>query len=247
MTDAHGADSAATAGPAGSSDTTKAAAATTSTGSTAVGSIPAGSTAALGSGRASVDADVEVDVDIDLDLDADADAPADATAGRVEPAWVTPFTALSASVLLTLGDRILVANRRGQDWFYLLGGSLEPGENVETAVRRLIRHAAGLTVRSLDFVGVVDNPYRDAHGRAWNQTNIVFAAEVPRFAEIGSRVDDLELVTLALRDLSTVEFRPAGLPTVISRWLARRWPDWYGPRATGPDAATAGPDRPGLT
>jgi len=130
-------------------------------------------------------------------------------------------------VLLTLGDRVVVANRRGAPWYFLLGGHVRPGEGVEEALLRVLRRTAGFELRSLDFVGAVEHIYLD--GRPWHQVNIVFAGEVPRYADFGSRIDEIDLVTLSPFALDGVEFRPAHLHPMITNWITRRRPHWYGP------------------
>jgi ADP-ribose pyrophosphatase YjhB (NUDIX family) len=166
-----------------------------------------------------------------------------AVSAREQPR-VTPFTALAARLLLTLGDRVLVANRRGESWCFLIGGDVEAGENVESALHRIVRRTAGLTLHSLDFVGVVENAYREDSGRSWQQVNVIFAAEVPRFGEIGSRVDEIDIVSIALEDLHTVEFRPAYLGAVIMTWFNRRAPQWHGPHGPAAGSLPVVPPQP---
>lgn len=138
-----------------------------------------------------------------------------------------PIRTLYARVLLTLGEHVVVANRRGAPWFFLLGGHVRPGESVEETLHRVLRRTAGFPVRSLDFVGAIENIYLD--GRSWHQINVIFAAAVPRYAEFGSRIDEIDLVSLPARELASVEFRPAHLHSVIAHWLTRRRPHWHGP------------------
>jgi 8-oxo-dGTP pyrophosphatase MutT (NUDIX family) len=135
----------------------------------------------------------------------------------------TAKRALSARILFVIGDRVLLANRRGQDWYYLPGGNVEPGESVEAALLRKLREETGLTPRSLDFVGTVEHVYV-AGGKSWHEVNVVFAASVPHFAEIGSHVDDVDISAVATVELGALEFRPPGLGGVIQDWLATRRP-----------------------
>lgn len=133
---------------------------------------------------------------------------------------------LSARVLFVLGDRVLVANRRGETWFHLPGGNVEPGEGVEAALRREMREETGLSSRTLDFVGSVEHTYTDG-GQRWHEVNLVFAAALPRFAEIGSRLDDIDVSVVAVTALPGLEFRPPHLGEVVMGWLRTPRPDWY--------------------
>ncbi|MCK9900075.1 NUDIX hydrolase [Parafrankia colletiae] len=152
-----------------------------------------------------------------------------------------PSTApvLYARVLLTIGDRIVVANHRGQPWFFLLGERVAAGEGVEQVLHRLLRRAAGFEVRSLDFVGGMERPGTDPGARP--EIDLLFAGAVPRYAEFGSRLDDLDLVTLRTSDLGAVAFRPAGAGDMIRTWLADREPRWHTDRGSGhPTSVTSG-------
>ena len=137
---------------------------------------------------------------------------------------------LSARVLFLLGDHVLLANRRGERWFHLPGGNIEPGEGVEAALRREMREETGLTSRSLDFVGTVEHTYVDHTGN-WHEINLVFAADVPRLAEIGSRQEDIDVSAVPVTALRNLEFRPPHLGEVVLEWIYSQRPRWHGPAA----------------
>ncbi len=130
---------------------------------------------------------------------------------------------LSARVLFVFGDRVLLASHRGEDWYHLPGGNVEPGESIEEALHRELREEAGIIPRSLDFVGTVEHVYLTG-GKSWHEVNVVFAASVPRYAELGSRTDDLDISAVSIHDLGALKFRPPGLGGVIQDWLATRRP-----------------------
>ncbi|WP_235433551.1 MULTISPECIES: NUDIX domain-containing protein [Protofrankia] len=145
---------------------------------------------------------------------------------------------LSARMLFISGERVLIANRRGRSWFYLPGGNVEPGESVEAALRRTIREKAGLATHALDFVGCVEHTFVES-GQSWHEINVVFAAALPAFAQIGSREEAIDISSVSVSTLHTFEFRPTYLRTAILRWLRTHRPSWYGP--DGLPRTTAGP------
>ncbi|MEX5710163.1 NUDIX domain-containing protein [Parafrankia sp. FMc6] len=163
---------------------------------------------------------------------------APAPGARAVPAGPRPGRSLHARVFLTFGDLVVVANHRGQPWFFLLGGHVPPGEGVEEVLHRVLRRTAGFEVRSLDFVGGVE--HLDPAGGTSQRIDVVFAGAVPRYAEFGSRIDDIDIVTLQPSLLRTVEFRPARAGRAITDWLTDRQPRWYtdGGSAHPPNGST---------
>jgi ADP-ribose pyrophosphatase YjhB (NUDIX family) len=132
---------------------------------------------------------------------------------------------LSARLLLVLGDRLLLANHRGEEVFHLPGGNVEPGEGIEAALHRELREETGIVARSLDFVGIIEHIYA-AGGKPWHEVNVVFASSVPRYAQIGSRADELDISLVSVSDLGALEFRPPMLGTFIQDWFENRRPQY---------------------
>ena len=147
----------------------------------------------------------------------------------VTPAAPVAPVEVSARVLFVARDRVLLANRRGKKWYYLPGGNVDPGETVEAAVRREIQEQAGLNIDDLEFIGCAEHIYVDSSdGVRYHEVNVLFAADLPWAAQIGSRDLDVNIVSVALADLRRLDLRPASLRDVITGWLDSRKPSWHG-------------------
>ncbi len=132
---------------------------------------------------------------------------------------------ISARLVILTQDRVLLANRRGQSWYFLPGGNVEPGETVEAALRRETDEETGLGVGDLDFLGCAEHVYVE-NGMRFHELNVLFATELPWNADIGSREDGIDIVSVRLEDLSGLELRPATLTDVIMDWINSREPRW---------------------
>lgn len=137
-----------------------------------------------------------------------------------------PPVEISARVVFTSGDRVLLANRRGEQWFFLPGGNVLPGESVESALHREIDAETGIDVDDVEFVGCVEHVYTENRVQ-YHELNVLFGAEVPPRSQIGSLKDEIDIVSIALRDLPSLELRPASLVDTILGWKRSNRPGWH--------------------
>jgi 8-oxo-dGTP pyrophosphatase MutT (NUDIX family) len=134
-------------------------------------------------------------------------------------------TEISARLVILTRERVLLANRRGRSWYFLPGGNVEPGETVEEALRRETDEETGLAVDDLEFLGCAEHAYVE-DGIRFHELNMLFAAALPWGAEIGSREDDIDIVSVALDDLPDLELRPPTLTRMILDWIDSPRPGW---------------------
>lgn len=134
---------------------------------------------------------------------------------------------VSARVLFVARDRVLLASRRGEHWYYLPGGNVDPGETVEATLRRETKEQAGLNVDDLEFIGCAEHIYVE-HGRRYHEVNVLFAADLPWSSQIGGLDIGVHITSVALADLLRLDLRPASLRDVIGGWLKTRQPAWHG-------------------
>src|SRR5262249_39057614 len=104
-----------------------------------------------------------------------------------------PVRTVFARMLFVVGDRVLLASRRGEGWFFLPGGPVRPGQTIEQTLRRELREDTGLVARSLDFVGCHEHSYADPGGRLHRELDVVFAAHLGHVGDLVSRDDEVDL------------------------------------------------------
>lgn len=70
---------------------------------------------------------------------------------------------------------VLLCRKKGASWYFLPGGNVKLGEGARAALAREIREETGTASKIGNFIGAVENKYRDGRG-LHHELNIVFAA-----------------------------------------------------------------------
>ncbi|MBX6387553.1 MAG: NUDIX domain-containing protein [Frankia sp.] len=135
-------------------------------------------------------------------------------------------TEISARIVFFGGERILLASRRGERWYFLPGGQISPGETIEDALRRETDAETGLDITRMEFVGCTEHTYTE-EGVLIHELNVIFAAPLPWAAQIGSRHPELLVSSVDLGELNDLDLRPRALAEVILGWSRGRLPSWH--------------------
>jgi 8-oxo-dGTP diphosphatase len=136
-----------------------------------------------------------------------------------------PQTEISARLLILSEDRVLLERFRGQDWYFLPGGQLSPGETVEQALRRGAAAQTGLDAHELEFVGCVEHVYPLGFDEV-HELITVFAAPLPWGAQIISNDPELHLTSVDFDDLGDLDVRPVAVKDLIFDWVGDARPRW---------------------
>jgi 8-oxo-dGTP diphosphatase len=129
-----------------------------------------------------------------------------------------PQIELIVRAVITDGTRLLLAQSVGEDWYFLPGGHVEPGEPAVAALRRELEEELG--VQRVDVGGVlaiVETGYTEAGGDH-HEVNLVFRVAVDDATD-GSREEHLRFRWLEMSELDRVEIRPAPIAELFREGL----------------------------
>lgn len=125
-----------------------------------------------------------------------------------------PHTALIARAIVRDGEAILTVRMKGQQWSFLPGGHVEPGEPVELALAREFVEELAVEVTITGFAGVVEHGYIPDDGVERHEVNLVFDVRLAD-TNVTSQEDELEFAWLPLTELPNHDLRPGSLKDVL--------------------------------
>jgi 8-oxo-dGTP diphosphatase len=135
-------------------------------------------------------------------------------------------TEIIARAVIRRDGQLLLARQLAEQWWFLPGGPVEPGERDELALVREIAEELGTEARIAGLVGVVENCYIDADG-THHELNLVFEVAITD-TEPDSQKDHLEFRWLPLDQLVSTEVGPAVLKRALLASGGDRTPFWRG-------------------
>ena len=92
-------------------------------------------------------------------------------------------------------------------FYFLPGGHIEEGENIETALERELMEEFGTRSTRMSFVKEVENSYLE-EGNMIEETFYVFTVALENYENIKSREDHIGFEWVKIEDLKSVDFRP---------------------------------------
>lgn len=128
------------------------------------------------------------------------------------------FEILSRAVIIN-GDRVLLANVKGKNWYFLPGGHVEFGETATNAlVRELEEETIGSTYSIGEPIGFFENIYGDIESSRHQEYTILFAVNAETPDTIASKEEKLEFKFHNIADLSSLDIRPDFLIKGLTDW-----------------------------
>ncbi|SFE63853.1 thiopeptide-type bacteriocin biosynthesis domain-containing protein [Actinopolyspora alba] len=126
---------------------------------------------------------------------------------------VSAPTELIARAVIRRNEHILLAHQIGKAWSFLPGGHVEPGEQIETALRREIAEELGTTAEITGFVGAVEHGYTE-NEVTHHELNLLFDVTLDA-PEPTSQEKHLEFHWIPLDQIAETNVRPASFKDAL--------------------------------
>lgn len=132
-----------------------------------------------------------------------------------------PFHFLARAVILE-DSRLLVNQFVGTSFTFLPGGHAEPGEGLQSALRRELSEELGVEATIGNYLGAVEYLWsHDVTGQQHYEVNHAFAVQAPLGSVVQSRDPSLHFQWVALDELEQYDLRPEPFRALVRRWAAR--------------------------
>ena len=129
--------------------------------------------------------------------------------------------------LIIKGNRFLVCRRKGSGYWFFPGGHIDLGENAKEALARELKEERGSQVEISDFVGVIENFFKQ-DGKKISEINLIFLAREPEETdEATSKEDHLEFKFIELDDFEKENVLPFTLKGAITQWIQDGKPFYF--------------------
>lgn len=122
--------------------------------------------------------------------------------------------------LLVRGDKIILCRVKNAKWFFLPGGHIEDGESAHASLLRELREETSISdYKITSFIGVCENIFPLEDDISQHEINIIFKVEVPLEAQVNTKEDHIEFISIAAEDLKDHKILPATLKDGLLEWL----------------------------
>jgi len=133
------------------------------------------------------------------------------------------FTLLVRAVILNR-DKILLCQRKGEDYYFFLGGHVEFAERAESTLARELNEEIGVLPNRINYIGTVENLFEE-NDKKYHEINLVFQAEIQE-KEIKPMEDDLNFYWVEIADIKEKKILPIALKERVIKWIADRQCFW---------------------
>jgi len=118
-------------------------------------------------------------------------------------------------------DLVLLAQNRKKHHLFLPGGHIEFAESARTALAREMKEELGIIISVGQFLGAVEHRWR-GRKRTHAEINLLFQMRCPLLDSSRiptSREEKIGFAWHALSDLSSINFQPDILRTILPDWV----------------------------
>lgn len=137
------------------------------------------------------------------------------------------LTIVARAVIVHRG-KVLLTRMKHRRWYFLPGGHVDPGELVETALKRERREELGVGVKKLAFLGVHDNHFNQTPRERHHEIGMVFRATLSRY-DLNVQEKHITVEWIPFPKLSRIVLLPQGIRRAIAQSIKTSKPFWIVP------------------
>lgn len=117
-------------------------------------------------------------------------------------------------------NKVLLCKVKTKPYWFFPGGHMEPGENIDEALKRELQEEISVNTLETDFLGLAENAFSNPEG-AYQEVNIVFRAEIDG-KEIHCCENHLEFKWFDLDKVKEIDIKPENLKQQFLKWVKNK-------------------------
>lgn len=130
------------------------------------------------------------------------------------------ITSTTARAIITIADRVLLAQGKDDHFFHAPGGHVEAGELPANALRRELREELGRDIGDLVFLGTLENVFDNREDDVEHETMYVFRATL--YPGLFDNLPESQEDWLRFRWVQMTDLRKVNLlPPTLDQWIMR--------------------------
>ena len=124
---------------------------------------------------------------------------------------------LIARAVILNKNKIILCRIKGRNWYFLPGGHVEFGEEIEASLKRELMEEAEIKVKLGKVIGVMENFYRE-NRKSHHEINIIFSGTTAN-RKISSKEPHIKFEYMDKGQIKNKNILPKKVKTLLTKWL----------------------------
>lgn len=125
---------------------------------------------------------------------------------------------LIVRALIVRGNKILLCQTKGRDYYFLPGGHVEFGETMHDALLREINEEMDVVINSINFIGGIENIFEQGDKKV-HEVSFIYKVDVDR-DDVDAKENHIDFTWFSLDQFLDINVAPPAIKDAVLKWIA---------------------------